>query len=279
MLLRNRRTGFTLIELLVVIAIIAILAAILFPVFAQAREKARATSCLSNEKQIALAFLMYSQDYDETFPLRTPAPGLEQVWLTQPPDARAGNQQVRASYWIAATNAYTKNYQIWKCPSTPDIDFLQVGDYKYQVATSYSFNSMLGAATQASVTQPASCPLIWEGYGKAASIDFSLNNPYNADGDNSVIPWPAVYRDPGATCNSTFGMWTFGFDFRIHTAAQNMAYSDGHAKFTKLVGDYRTSPFSRMLDDTGTAYEIWGVGDDAGDFCAPWFFRPGREDN
>jgi prepilin-type N-terminal cleavage/methylation domain-containing protein/prepilin-type processing-associated H-X9-DG protein len=74
MVARNRRhhlkqnRGFTLIELLVVIAIIAILAAILFPVFAQAREKARAISCLSNEKQINLAIQMYTQDYDETFP-------------------------------------------------------------------------------------------------------------------------------------------------------------------------------------------------------------------
>jgi len=70
--MRNR-TGFTLIELLVVIAIIAILAAILFPVFAQAREKARQTTCLSNEKQIALAFLQYNQDYDEQFPGSTDA--------------------------------------------------------------------------------------------------------------------------------------------------------------------------------------------------------------
>src|SRR5450755_1507139 len=64
----NRRTGFTLIELLVVIAIIAILAAILFPVFAQARSKARQVTGLSNIKQVGLSFLMYSQDYDEKWP-------------------------------------------------------------------------------------------------------------------------------------------------------------------------------------------------------------------
>ncbi len=64
----TQKKGFTLIELLVVIAIIAILAAILFPVFARAREKARASSCLSNMKQIGLAVLQYAQDYDENFP-------------------------------------------------------------------------------------------------------------------------------------------------------------------------------------------------------------------
>jgi len=76
-----RRRGFTLIELLVVIAIIAILAAILFPVFAQAREKARQASCLSNIKQIALGAMMYVQDYDETFP---GGPGVASLWYPGP---------------------------------------------------------------------------------------------------------------------------------------------------------------------------------------------------
>src|SRR5476649_1368440 len=77
----RRKTGFTLIELLVVIAIIAILAAILFPVFAQAREQARKTTCISNLKQLSLAYLMYVQDYDEIFPRRDngdgPNPGVD----------------------------------------------------------------------------------------------------------------------------------------------------------------------------------------------------------
>src|SRR5260221_10359182 len=80
-MLRRTRGAFTLIELLVVIAIIAILAAILFPVFAQAREKARSASCISNNKQMSMACLMYSQDYDETMPFGFGYyPGLGWLW-------------------------------------------------------------------------------------------------------------------------------------------------------------------------------------------------------
>jgi prepilin-type N-terminal cleavage/methylation domain-containing protein/prepilin-type processing-associated H-X9-DG protein len=80
----HRKTGFTLIELLVVIAIIAILAAILFPVFAQAREKARAITCVSNLKELTLAWMMYTQDYDETYPMtaqKNPATGRQFYWI------------------------------------------------------------------------------------------------------------------------------------------------------------------------------------------------------
>lgn len=96
------RRGFTLIELLVVIAIIAILAAILFPVFARAREKARQSSCLSNVKQIMTAFLMYTQDYDERTPLNM---GYVPV-------------EVR---WFNTLVPYIKNDQLLQCPSDPDL--------------------------------------------------------------------------------------------------------------------------------------------------------------
>lgn len=100
------RRGFTLIELLVVIAIIAILAAILFPVFARAREKARQASCASNEKQIALALLMYSQDYDEIM-------FTDGLWL---PGGGMVLNTGRLPYWDIL-QPYTKNQQIFRCPS------------------------------------------------------------------------------------------------------------------------------------------------------------------
>jgi len=94
------RRGFTLIELLVVIAIIAILASILFPVFARAREKARQTSCLSNMKQIGLATQMYAEDYDECLPLYDYDTGTD-VWI----------------YWMQEIHPYVKNTQVFECPS------------------------------------------------------------------------------------------------------------------------------------------------------------------
>jgi len=96
----GRSSGFTLIELLVVIAIIAILAAILFPVFAQAREKARSASCLSNLKQVALSIQMYAQDYDEIFPV-----GAQNDWLNS---------------WPVLVQPYIKNLGVFRCPSDGD---------------------------------------------------------------------------------------------------------------------------------------------------------------
>src|SRR5258708_98424 len=102
-----KQRAFTLIELLVVIAIIAILAAILFPVFAQAREKARAISCLSNLKQDSLAYAMYTQDYDETTPCQV-----------TPVSQRDANNYfvVTGGYWYNLIEPYIKNYQLLLCP-------------------------------------------------------------------------------------------------------------------------------------------------------------------
>jgi prepilin-type N-terminal cleavage/methylation domain-containing protein len=106
--LTPRRRGFTLIELLVVIAIIAILAAILFPIFARARESARQTSCISNVRQLGMAMMQYVQDYDENFPSRFPDP-------TKPgpyPCRACRTKDIRP-----LLSPYVKNDQLYRCPS------------------------------------------------------------------------------------------------------------------------------------------------------------------
>jgi prepilin-type N-terminal cleavage/methylation domain-containing protein/prepilin-type processing-associated H-X9-DG protein len=134
--------GFTLIELLVVIAIIAILAAILFPVFAQAREKARQTACLSNEKQIALAFLEYTQDYDERVPpivncYSATSKPTDPVSASGPVPFCGGNTHS----WVEAINPYIKvqffgSTTVWKCPSLEQ-DLLQTpGNFEFQAGFS-----------------------------------------------------------------------------------------------------------------------------------------------
>ena len=114
------KRGFTLIELLVVIAIIAILAAILFPVFAKAREKARQSSCLSNLKQLSLGMIQYTQDYDERFALRdcgrvavAPVAGATDFnWVS--------SWSSYQNTWINQIYPYVKNTQVYKCPSGPN---------------------------------------------------------------------------------------------------------------------------------------------------------------
>src|SRR5687767_11769376 len=124
-----RKSGFTLIELLVVIAIIAILAAILFPVFARARENARRSSCQSNLKQIGLGLMQYTQDYDEAYPLR---------------DAGHG-------HWRQLIQPYIKSTQLFQCPSnsgnTNQSD-PAVGEYP-RINASYGINGRIGGSTSA----------------------------------------------------------------------------------------------------------------------------------
>jgi prepilin-type N-terminal cleavage/methylation domain-containing protein len=113
---RQRNSAFTLIELLVVIAIIAILAAILFPVFAQARERARAISCVSNMKQAGLALVMYVQDYDETVPPMFP----------ENPAIKGGT--VNITPLESLLEPYTKNTGMWGCPSGKKFSNYGTGD-------------------------------------------------------------------------------------------------------------------------------------------------------
>src|SRR5947207_7471315 len=125
------RKGFTLIELLVVIAIIAILAAILFPVFAQAREQARKASCLSNCKQLGLATQMYAQDYDDNLP----------GW-----DNPGGTPLARDWDWaivVPLLNAYVKSDKVWSCPSGPQDTNFQRGPKGAKIVVDYGYNEYI----------------------------------------------------------------------------------------------------------------------------------------
>ena len=156
MKLSKSRSAFTLIELLVVIAIIAILAAILFPVFAQAREKARAASCLSNTKQMGLGLQMYVQDYDETFPYWS-------WWYSSdggfcprsdgsPLDAGCNHWE---SIWFNAIYPYVKNAQVFACPSSNEhFTLMQSGVWGWTFDNTSTDNMVAHGFQQALVNAP-----------------------------------------------------------------------------------------------------------------------------
>ncbi|HET6387181.1 MAG TPA: DUF1559 domain-containing protein [Armatimonadota bacterium] len=256
----RRRSGFTLIELLVVIAIIAILASILLPVFAQAREKARQTQCMSNCKQMADAVMMYVQDYDEVTPLF--------YFTHNPPYTRWANPS-RAT-WVWAVQPYIKTWEVYHCPDM--VDATTNGDSLWDPNNQYNNAANLS---------------LWEGYGwnadymdyAATCSDFGtdpMNYPYSGAPDPlSLIPRPAqtvmftgaalapgqgswadanslyptnggyYYTAAPATIsaplgctwsNAGWGQGSFmgpygGFEQPRHQTGGNICFADGHVKF------------------------------------------------
>ncbi len=175
-------SGFTLIELLVVIAIIAILAAILFPVFSQAREKARQTSCISNNKQVGLGLLMYSEDYDESLPNGIYQPGLG---------------------WMGSCSPYMKNTQVFHCPDDPTQNMAPTMMMYAMEAGSYVYNvNAAKSPALSSFTAPASSVLCTEGLGVQAEIGVTgewsgtgpAPNNYEMSMSSDGLTW--IYYEP-----------------------------------------------------------------------------------
>lgn len=229
--------GFTLIELLVVIAIIAILAAILFPVFAQAREKARQSSCLSNEKQIGLAILSYAQDADETIP---------QSEYLYKSNGTAGTANAYDNMkWMDVIQPYIKNTGVFNCPSDPN-----AANGKYKTADqrgatavspqefgSYAMNNAYygqaqsalnppNGRTLAQIVAPSGTVLVAEAEGLSTTADF-----YWRDSTTQPDSTHLTTKDPIIAPDDAAG--TFGLVQR-HQGMINVLWADGHVKSAKL---------------------------------------------
>jgi prepilin-type N-terminal cleavage/methylation domain-containing protein/prepilin-type processing-associated H-X9-DG protein len=263
------RNAFTLIELLVVIAIIAILAAILFPVFAQAREKARQTQCLSNQKQWGTAVMMYVQDYDETYPLTMSFNPASQTWFTgvhdTPPDWRLTNTaQIgrHASYWANSVRTYVKTTDLSYCPSGSDTDFPGT-DYSTArqpiIRNTYTFNGLLTQYPMAGVDRPADVIMVYEGTGKARLKGYAQANPQLNNCGNDPT---CRYRARGASCDTgpggTSGGTTGYGTYLLHNGGMNFTFADGHVKWRKLGPENATNTNSTI--DPWTNYRADGIG-------------------
>jgi prepilin-type N-terminal cleavage/methylation domain-containing protein/prepilin-type processing-associated H-X9-DG protein len=188
-----KRRGFTLIELLVVVAIIAILAGILFPVFARAREKARQTKCLSNLRQIAVAELMYAEDHDETLPLAISISPTWQIWT-----------------YNELLGPYTRNSDIFKCPSDNvgaiDLTLLGLGRFSYAPNTKWVAGNTRYVHGILAMGYPSA---------SLGDIEYPAEMPLLADAEG------VLYPDFTSTVEAA----------RRHNGGCNVSYADGHAKW------------------------------------------------
>jgi prepilin-type N-terminal cleavage/methylation domain-containing protein len=263
----STRKGFTLIELLVVIAIIAILAAILFPVFAQAREKARQITCASNEKQIGLAILQYCQDADEYFPAQmfdSPA-GVElYTWTTavQPymKSGEANNATERGTVQVGG---------VWTCPDAP------LANYPVYSAVTDLFPNFWNAAATGttgyesemlgSVINPDEKIMVFEdgadGTWKAGNVGQIedlwawFNNPNKVEIDNTypLATDPPMVNDCDEPIGTTdwWGGCTYYPRYR-HTLMSNDLYTDGHVKAMRKGNlNWAVNVYNQPTDNNG----------------------------
>ncbi len=234
-----KKLGFTLIELLVVIAIITLLAALLFPVFAQAREKARQTSCLSNLKQMGTAFAMYLADYDGLYPTcdndkakitgRPPDP--------ETPDANGPPERD----WHIVTQPYIKNFQILRCPSDSSkapADAKNPNLTNKEYVSSYTVNGWSEYDLQESaVKKPSEWVLLGERNNQVRDPKtWWMFYWWTWQTPAPSITWPpATTPDPTPAAKQDLTLTR-------HTETANWLYGDGHAKSAKLSQLWKAGP-------------------------------------
>ena len=234
--MRDGQRAFTLIELLVVIAIVAILAAILFPVFSRAREKARQTSCLSNLRQQGMAMAMYVSDW-EAYPMYSSGPFA--------PDPSGYPMYFR---WYDQIYAYTCNAQLFVCPTVPrKFAFGQAGrnivyGYNYQYLGNSRANCWNVPVTESQIQTPAHTIAIADSRGTGTrpcdndeptgpdfvNLDCLFNHGYSID--PPVLP--PCRSGGGPNAPSSGGRWSIPHD--RHFDGANFAFCDGHAKWMRV---------------------------------------------
>lgn len=222
----SRRKGFTLIELLVVIAIIAILAAILFPVFAKAREAARKTSCLNNLKQIGIAVMAYTQDYDEVYPYDSYARNGSTTNLNFPAND--------LFHYPGRIQPYIKNFNVYQCPSSSPAATPANMMFGY-----WSNGAIFASATNtgqpmAAVTAPADVVMAYDPLDK-------LNR-------QTIVMRPHWNNSTTLTDSGSFNTLVNG-DYRNgpHNDVMNVLYADGHCKALK----------NRALAEVAFTKRVW----------------------
>jgi prepilin-type N-terminal cleavage/methylation domain-containing protein/prepilin-type processing-associated H-X9-DG protein len=231
---QTNRRAFTLIELLVVIAIIAILAAILFPVFSRAKESAKRTVCSSNLRQISNAIVMYETDYDDRLPdrrdLKISLPGGYRPWTSWPPS------DPRAAWAISVLHPYTKNDDIWSCQSIrsgPLGSAIQVRQASGPAATAPTSNYWMWRFDRPD--DPVAIDNLWGKNEQQAVEDLrAANNPQvgmpDGPADVEMIVDPYFPKTIPTVAAGMKGLAT-------HFGGRNRSFLDGHVKFLK---DQRT---------------------------------------
>lgn len=224
----RRRTGFTLIELLVVIAIIAILAAILFPVFAKAREKALATACLSNTKQIALALNMYCQDYDQMLPFEY--------------------SDNYTQDWPVFLQSYVKNMGIFACPSWPCTPCYLSPHSGRVVGYGATYPHFLFRPGYPKNTGELAAGTPW--IKALPEFNYPAEQMYACD---TRTAWHVEGDDPSIYCPFCFhgrygGVYDDGQVADRHNGGLNVVFMDGHSKWMKK---------DVVVTDSALAERLW----------------------